>query len=229
MIQLESSWLSYLQEEFEKPYMQDLRSFLLEEKKSYTLFPKSEFIFRAFDLCPFHQVKVVILGQDPYHGRGQAHGLAFSVGEKVSIPPSLRNIFLELESDLSIPPSLSGNLEYWASQGVLLLNSVLTVREGLAGSHQGKGWEIFTDKAIACLSAYKRNIVFILWGSYAQSKENLIDTDKHCIIKSPHPSPLSSYRGFFGSKPFSKANNYLRRNNIPEVDWNLRNPIAVTC
>lgn len=220
-IKLEPIWREKLHSEFKQEYMRNLKSFLVtEKKKNKLIYPPSDLIFNAFDTTPFDQVKVVILGQDPYHGPGQAHGLSFSVPKGVPHPPSLVNIFKELKSDLGIQvEKTNGNLKGWAEQGVLLLNAVLTVEEGLAASHQGKGWEQFTDAAIRALNQERENLVFILWGSYAQKKAAFVDTQKHFVLKSVHPSPLSSHRGFFGSKPFSKTNEYLLSKNIPPIDW----------
>lgn len=199
--------------------MQELLQFLhMEKKKGKKIFPPEEQIFSAFEQTPFNHVKVVILGQDPYHGLGQAHGLSFSVGAEVRLPPSLVNIYKELKSDLGNAPS-NGSLIHWAQQGVLLLNSVLTVEEGKAGSHHKKGWEQFTDKVIEILNREKNNLVFVLWGAPAQKKAAHVDDQKHLLIKSAHPSPLSSYRGFFGSKPFSKANDYLKAHHQREIAW----------
>lgn len=221
-IRLEPSWKLHLQDEFTKEYMWALKQFLLNEKAAgKVLYPKGSEYFHALDLTPFDQVKVVILGQDPYHGPGQAHGLSFSVRPGVRIPPSLLNMYKELHSDLNIPPANHGSLESWAKQGVLLLNSVLTVEHKKAASHQGQGWEQFTDRIIAELNEKRKHIVFILWGSYAQKKGRFIDQDCHCVLTSVHPSPLSAHRGFFGSKPFSKANAYLVSKGIEPVDWSL--------
>lgn len=226
-IKLEDSWKAVLQDEFSKEYMQVLRSFLLSEKQSGKLvYPKGGEYFRAMDLTPFEQVKVVIIGQDPYHGPGQAHGLSFSVRPDVRIPPSLVNMYKELEDDLGIPPAGHGFLEHWAKQGVLMLNAVLTVEHKQANSHQGRGWEEFTDRVIAELNEHRENIVFILWGSYAQKKGYFIDQSRHCVLKSVHPSPLSAYRGFFGSRPFSKTNAYLQQNGIEPIDWRLPDPVC---
>lgn len=214
-------WLEVLRPEFEQPYFSELKSFLLEEKKQYRVYPPGNQIFAAFDYTPFSKVKAVILGQDPYHGDGQAHGLCFSVPDGVALPPSLINIFKELSDDLGIPVPKSGNLEKWAKQGVLLLNATLTVRANQAGSHQRHGWENFTDEVIRQLSARHTGLVFILWGSYAQAKEALIDTSKHHILKAVHPSPLSVYRGFFGCRHFSKTNQLLESAGKTPVDWNL--------
>jgi len=218
-VKIEKTWQVKLQSEFDKDYFKLLREFVRSEYLSQVIYPRPENLFRAFELCPFNQVKVVILGQDPYHGSGQAHGLAFSVEAGVKIPPSLINIFKELENNLAIKKEGDGDLSAWARQGVLLLNTTLTVRAGQAGSHQRQGWEIFTDRIIQILSEKKDNLVFILWGAYAQSKLELIDNSKHLILKAVHPSPLSAYRGFFGSKPFSQANNYLKNRKIKEIDW----------
>lgn len=218
---IENSWKQELSDEFQSEYFIELKSFLLEEKKKFTIYPPGSEIFAAFNYTPFDKVKVVILGQDPYHGPGQANGLCFSVKSGISKPPSLQNIFKELYSDLGIPISLNGNLENWAKQGVLLMNATLTVRSGQAGSHQNKGWENFTDTAIKALSDKKQHLVFILWGNYAQAKQSLIDPFRHLIIKSAHPSPFSAERGFFGSKPFSKCNSFLKEKGIGEIDWNL--------
>jgi uracil-DNA glycosylase len=218
---IEQEWLEVLRPEFAKPYFNELKSFLLEEKKLYRVYPPGNRIFAAFDYTPFSKVKVVILGQDPYHGDGQAHGLCFSVPDGIPFPPSLVNIFKELTTDLGIPMPKSGNLEKWAKQGVLLLNATLTVRANQAGSHQHHGWENFTDEVIRQLSARHTGLVFILWGSYALAKETMIDTSKHFVLKAVHPSPLSVYRGFFGCRHFSKANELLIRAGKEPVDWNL--------
>lgn len=224
-IKLESSWKEHLLPEFSKPYMQSLKVFLQAEKQANKkIYPKGSEIFKAFELTPFDQVKVVILGQDPYHQINQAHGLCFSVRPGVTPPPSLRNIYKELEADLGLNcSSIShGCLESWAKQGVLLLNAVLTVEDSRAAAHQGRGWETFTDKVIEVLNQEKEHLVFILWGSYAQKKGAFIDEQKHFVIRSVHPSPLSSHRGFLGSKPFSKTNQYLKQQGIPEIDWALK-------
>ncbi|WP_163835065.1 uracil-DNA glycosylase [Spartinivicinus ruber] len=221
-VKLEVSWKEHLIEEFNKDYMKSLRAFLQAEKRAgKVIYPQGSEYFKAFELTPFDQVKVVILGQDPYHGPGQAHGLCFSVRQKVKIPPSLVNMYKELAQDLGIPPANHGFLEHWAKQGVLLLNSVLTVEQGQAASHQGKGWEQFTDEVIARLNAECQGVVFILWGSYAQRKGSFIDTNKHLVIKSAHPSPLSAHRGFFGSRPFSQTNTYLQQQGMEPIDWQL--------
>lgn len=219
------SWLPYLAEEFSKPYMKELASFLEQEQKAgKVIYPAKDHIFEAFK-TPFDKVEVVILGQDPYHGPGQAHGLAFSVLPGVKTPPSLVNIYKELESDLGIKTPHHGYLHEWAERGVLLLNNVLTVEDGKAGSHHKKGWEIFTDKVIQILNEKKENLVFILWGSPSQKKASIVDEKKHFVIKSPHPSPLSSYRGFFGSKPFSQTNSYLKSKGLKEIDWTISEKI----
>ena len=220
--QIEASWKEVLMPQFESDYFLQLKSFLAEEKKKHLIYPNVKNIFAVFDFVPFHKVKVVILGQDPYHGEGQAHGLSFSVPQGIKIPPSLQNIFKELKSDLNIEAPTSGNLEKWAQQGVFLLNATLTVRANEAGSHQKKGWEQFTDSVIKCLSEKRENLVFILWGNYAQAKEKLIDTNKHYIIKSAHPSPLSAYNGFWESKPFSKTNTFLESKGLKTINWNLK-------
>ena len=217
--QIEESWLRVLISEFEQPYFASLKTFLVEEKRQYAVYPPGSLIFNAFAHTPFDQVKVVILGQDPYHGKGQAHGLSFSVPNGVKPPPSLVNMFKEIQNDLGITPSTSGNLECWADQGVFLLNATLTVRASTAGSHQNKGWEPFTDKVIQSLSSGREHLVFMLWGNYARAKKSLIDAQKHLILEAPHPSPFSAYNGFFGCKHFSKANDYLRQYNIEPVDW----------
>lgn len=219
---IESSWKELLMGEFQSEYFLKLKSFLSEEKKSHLIYPAGKNIFAAFDFVPVDKVKVVILGQDPYHGDGQAHGLSFSVPEGIKIPPSLQNIYKELKADLDIDAPPSGNLEKWAKQGVFLLNATLTVRANTAGSHQKRGWEQFTDKVIQLISQKRENVVFILWGNYAQAKEKLIDTQKHYVIKSAHPSPLSAYNGFWGSKPFSKTNSYLESKGIKAINWDLK-------
>jgi uracil-DNA glycosylase len=227
MVKLHESWLKALQPEFDAPYMQSLRDHLLAERNAgKRIFPKGSEWFHALDATPLENVRAVILGQDPYHGEGQAHGLCFSVRPGVAPPPSLVNIYRELESDLGIEPAKHGCLEAWAKQGILLLNSVLTVEANRAASHQGKGWERFTDAIIRKVSALERPIVFILWGAYAQKKAAFVDGNRHCILKSAHPSPLSAYNGFFGSKPFSKTNAFLKQNNEPVIEWVL--PANVT-
>ena len=218
-VKIEKSWQEVLQTEFDKPYFENLVGFVKQEYASSTIFPPAGQIFSAFNTCPFNDVKVVILGQDPYHGPGQAHGLCFSVNDGIQFPPSLQNIFKEITSDLGIPMPNSGNLTRWAEQGVLLLNATLTVRASQAGSHQGKGWEEFTDAVIKIISEKAENVVFILWGSYAIKKKALIDATKHCILTAPHPSPLSSYRGFFGCKHFSKTNEYLESVGKQPIEW----------
>lgn len=218
-VKIESSWKEALKDEFEKPYFKQLVEFVKSEYQTQTVYPPGNRIFSAFDFTPFDEVKVVILGQDPYHGMNQANGLSFSVAEGMRHPPSLQNIFKELNSDLGIPIPQNGNLERWAKQGVLMLNATLTVKASQAGSHQNKGWEIFTDAVIQKLSREKENIVFILWGAYAQKKGSIIDASKHFIIKSAHPSPFSAYNGFFESKPFSKTNEYLVQKKKEMINW----------
>lgn len=218
---IEESWKKALCKEFESQYFADLKEFLIEERSKYRIYPPGSKIFNAFDLTPLSEVKVVIIGQDPYHGPGQAHGLCFSVPDGIYPPPSLLNIFKELKSDLNIDPPKSGNLEKWAKQGVLLLNASLTVREAKAGSHQGKGWERFTDAAIKAVSDHCSNVVFILWGNFAQAKAPLIDTNRHFILKGVHPSPLSASRGFFGCKHFSQANLLLKEAGYSQINWTL--------
>jgi len=218
---INESWYKVLAPEFEKDYFIQLKQFLVEEKKHYAIYPPGSMIFNAFNFTPFDEVKVVLLGQDPYHGVGQAHGLCFSVAEGVKPPPSLVNIFKELNDDLGVPIPSHGNLEKWARQGVLLLNATLTVRANQAGSHQQKGWEQFTDTAIKSLSDLRYGLVFILWGNYAQAKETLIDSSKHLILKAPHPSPFSANRGFFGCKHFSKTNKFLAEKGKEPIDWSL--------
>lgn len=218
-VKIEKSWQEVLQVEFDKPYFESLVSFVKQEYASNTIFPPAGQIFNAFNTCPFNNVKVVILGQDPYHGPGQAHGLCFSVNDGIQFPPSLQNIFKEITSDLGIPAPKTGNLTRWAEQGVLLLNATLTVRASQAGSHQGKGWEEFTDAVIKTISEKAENVVFILWGSYAIKKKALINASKHCILTAPHPSPLSSYRGFFGCKHFSQTNTYLTSKGKQPIEW----------
>jgi uracil-DNA glycosylase len=218
-VKIEESWKRRLSPEFEKDYFKRLTEFVKEEYRTKSVYPPGSLIFNAFNLCPFDRVRAVIIGQDPYHGPGQAHGLCFSVRDGVDFPPSLVNIFREINSDIGIPLPQSGNLERWASQGVLLLNATLTVRAHSAGSHQKKGWEQFTDAAISILNSEKENLVFFLWGSYAQKKGETIDDSKHLVLKSVHPSPLSASRGFFGNKHFSRCNDYLKSHGIPVVDW----------
>jgi len=218
-VSIETSWKSKLKDEFEKKYFIDLAEFVRKEYKSTTVFPPGNMIFNAFNLCPLSDVRAVIIGQDPYHGPGQAHGLCFSVREGVAFPPSLINIFKEIELDLGIPRTIDGNLKRWASQGVLLLNATLTVRAHQAGSHQKKGWEEFTDSIIRILNIEKQNLVFFLWGAYAQKKGESIDRTRHLVLESVHPSPLSASRGFFGNKHFSKCNDYLEKNGIGSINW----------
>lgn len=218
---IEEGWYEALKNEFESAYFTDIKTFLIDEKKRHVVYPPSPLIFNAFNLTPFNDVKVVILGQDPYHNEGQAHGLAFSVPDNIQKPPSLQNIFKELNQDLGMPIPIHGNLKKWAREGVLLLNASLTVRAHTAASHAKIGWQHFTDAAIKALSDKKQNLVFILWGNYAIAKENLIDHSKHLILKTVHPSPLSASRGFFGCRHFSKTNEYLINNNIKPIDWSL--------
>ncbi len=219
-LRIHDSWKKALKPEFEEDYFTKLMEFVKEEYSEHKCFPPAPQIFAAFDHSKFEDTKVVILGQDPYHGSGQANGLCFSVNDGVSFPPSLKNIFREIENDLGKPIPSTGNLQRWADQGVLLLNATLTVREGQAGSHQKKGWEIFTDQVIRTISDHKENVVFLLWGGYAQKKIKLIDESKHLILTSGHPSPLSANRGFwFGNKHFSKTNAYLHENNKEEINW----------
>ena len=221
-IELESSWKEKLIDEFNKEYMHSLRDFLKKEKSERkVIFPPGRKIFSALNLTSFKNVKVVILGQDPYHGSNQAHGLSFSVEHGIRPPPSLNNIFKELASDLNIEKPNHGNLEEWGKQGVLLLNSILTVEKSKPGSHANRGWEVFTDRILFLLNSSKNNLVFILWGKKAQEKGHFIDSDRHMIIKSTHPSPYSANNGFLGSKPFSRTNQYLKKNNIKEIDWYL--------
>jgi len=218
-VKIEESWKSKLSEEFEKDYFKKLTDFVKEEYRTKTIYPPGSLIFNAFNLCPFSKVKAVIIGQDPYHGPGQAHGLCFSVLDGVTFPPSLINIFKEIESDLGIPVPKSGNLERWARQGVLLMNAILTVRANQAASHQRKGWEEFTDSVIRILNSEKNNLVFFLWGAYAQKKGESIDKSRHLVLESVHPSPLSASRGFFGNRHFSRCNEYLMQNGIEPVLW----------
>ncbi len=226
-IKLEPGWLAQLEPEFSKPYMVALREFLMEQRRQgKTIFPRGAEYFNAFDSTPFDAVKVVILGQDPYHGPGQAHGLCFSVQHGVRPPPSLVNIYKEIESDLGLEQGhfQHGCLKSWAAQGVLLLNAVLTVEQHKAASHQGRGWETFTDAAIGALSAHREHLVFLLWGSYAQKKGAIIDTTRHLVLKAPHPSPLSASRGFFGCRHFSRCNEYLQSNGIEPINWGRLDP-----
>jgi len=218
-VRIEPSWKNALQSEFDKDYFVRLTDFVRNEYKTKLIFPPSALIFNAFDQCPFDKVKVVIIGQDPYHGDGQAHGLCFSVADGVAFPPSLLNIFKEIERDLGIAKPTSGNLIRWAQQGVLLLNATLTVQAHAAGSHQGRGWETFTDATIHKLASGKEGLVFMLWGSYAQKKGDFIDTNKHLVLKSVHPSPLSAYRGFIGNNHFSLANKYMKEKGLEEIQW----------
>ncbi|RZJ67305.1 MAG: uracil-DNA glycosylase [Flavobacterium sp.] len=222
-MKIEESWKKELQSEFEKPYFKELREFISREfdaENGKTCYPPESQIFSAFDHCPFDEVKVVIIGQDPYHGPGQANGLCFSVADGIPIRPSLRNIFVEIKNDLGKPIPATGNLERWANQGVLLLNATLTVRQGEAGSHQKQGWETFTDAVIQHISDDRQNVVFLLWGAFAQQKGKNIDKSKHCVLTSGHPSPMSANQGkWFGNKHFSKANEYLKSKGLPEIDW----------
>lgn len=218
---IEEGWYEALKDEFASPYFAGIKSFLIEEKRTHVVYPPSPLIFNAFNRTPFDKVKVVILGQDPYHGEGQAHGLAFSVPNGIQPPPSLQNIFKELHTDIGMPIPHNGNLEKWADEGVLLLNASLTVRANMAASHARIGWQQFTDAAIRALSDKKDHLVFLLWGNYAIAKENLIDHNKHLILKTVHPSPLSASRGFFGCRHFSKTNEYLINNNIVPVKWDV--------
>ena len=218
-VKIDQSWKAVLQSEFDKEYFVKLTEFVRNEYKTRLTFPPASLIFNAFDQCPFDQVKVVIIGQDPYHGDGQAHGLCFSVNDGVAFPPSLLNIFKEIERDLGKSMPTTGNLIRWAQQGVLLLNATMTVQAHMAGSHQGKGWEAFTDAVIHKLAAEKEHIVFMLWGSYAQKKGDFIDSKRHLVLKSVHPSPLSAYRGFIGNNHFSLANKYLKEYGLNEIDW----------
>ena len=218
-VKIETSWKPILADEFKKPYFEKLTAFVHDEYRSTTVYPPAKLIFNAFDQCPFDRLKVVILGQDPYHGPGQAHGLCFSVNEGIDFPPSLRNIFKELAVDVGKPVPSSGNLTEWARQGVLLLNATLTVRAHQAGSHQKKGWEEFTDAVIHRINAQKEHVVFILWGNYAIQKGGFIDRSRHLVLTSVHPSPLSASRGFFGNKHFSKANEFLLQHKLSPVKW----------
>ena len=218
-VKMGGGWKEKLTNEFEKPYFKELTEFVRGEYSAQTIYPEPKNIFRAFDLTPFDDVKVVILGQDPYHGRGQANGLCFAVNPDVRPPPSLQNIFKELESDLGPAVSHDTDLSRWAKQGVLLLNATLTVRASSAGSHQGKGWELFTDAAIRKLNEERERIVYILWGNYAKQKGSHIDRAKNCVIESAHPSPFSAHSGFFGSRPFSRANKYLEENGKTPIEW----------
>ncbi|MEZ7930854.1 MAG: uracil-DNA glycosylase [Flavobacteriales bacterium] len=218
-----NDWNGVLKDEFEKEYFEKLTDFVKTEYKSEVCFPPVKDIFNAFEMCSFSNTKIVILGQDPYHGKGQAHGLSFSVPEGMKIPPSLRNIFKELASDLGVDSPTQGDLTSWAKQGVLLLNATLTVRKSTPGSHQKQGWEEFTDSVIKTISNKKESVVIVLWGKFAEQKVSLIDESKHCIITSSHPSPFSAHRGFLGSKPFSKTNEFLEKKGIEKIDWELKN------
>ncbi|MBE6303293.1 MAG: uracil-DNA glycosylase [Bacteroidales bacterium] len=218
-VKIEDSWKKQLAEEFEKPYFAQLTEFVRNEYSTGTIYPPAKLIFNAFDHCPFDKVKVVIIGQDPYHGAGQANGLCFSVNKGIAMPPSLVNIFKEIAADTGKPMPTDGDLTRWSDQGVLLLNATLTVRAGNAGSHQRRGWEEFTDAAIRILAEKRENIVFILWGSYAQRKGAFIDREKHLVLTSPHPSPLSAYAGFFGNHHFTLTNDFLVKNGKEPIDW----------
>jgi len=218
-VKIEPTWKTRMKDEFVLDYFKNLTSFVREEYKKFRIYPPGREIFRAFEFCPFDSVKVVIIGQDPYHGPGQANGLCFSVRDGIPFPPSLINIFTEIKQDLGKEIPGSGDLQRWAKQGVLLLNATLTVRANSPGSHQNKGWEAFTDAVIRELSSEREHLVFLLWGSYAQRKGEMIDPGKHLVLKSPHPSPLSANRGFFGNGHFSKANHYLKSHGINEIDW----------
>ena len=220
-VKIERSWKERLSQEFEKSYFRSLTDFVRQEYASKTIYPKGSLIFNAFEKTPFDMVKVVILGQDPYHEPGQAHGLCFSVNDGITLPPSLQNIYKELNDDLQIPPRTSGNLERWAEQGVLLLNTVLTVRRGQANSHKGKGWEIFTDRVIKLLNEREKPIVFILWGANAKAKSVYLTNINHMIITGAHPSPLSAHNGFLGGKYFSRTNEFLLQNGEKEIDWKI--------
>ncbi len=219
MVKIEQSWGAALKEEFEKPYFKALTDFVRGEYLAAKVFPPPRYIFRAFELCTYDKVQVVLLGQDPYHGAGQAHGLCFSVPEKEAVPPSLANIYKEIADDVGVNAPRHGNLEAWAQQGVLLLNATLTVRAHLAGSHQGKGWEMFTDAVIKKLSDDKEHLVFLLWGNYARKKSTLIDFEKHLVLEAAHPSPLSAHNGFFGCRHFSQTNAYLARHGKSHIQW----------
>ncbi|MEQ6122551.1 uracil-DNA glycosylase [Reichenbachiella sp. MALMAid0571] len=218
-VKIEESWKEKLKNEFSKEYFEQLVEFIKSEYQNYKIYPPAKDIFNAFNLCSFHNTRVVIIGQDPYHGERQAHGLCFSVNEEVTPPPSLVNIFKEIKEDLNIPIPANGNLEHWAQQGVLLLNATLTVRAKQPGSHQNKGWEEFTDAVIKSISDEKQNVVFLLWGSYAQKKGAIIDRSKHLVLESAHPSPFSVHRGFSGNKHFSKTNDFLLSKNLPTINW----------
>jgi len=218
---IEDGWKEVLMDQFQSPYFGTLKEFLLAEKEKYTIYPPGRLIFNAFQRTPFEKVKVVVLGQDPYHGPGQAHGLCFSVPQGIPKPPSLVNIFKELHSDLGTPLPEHGNLEKWADQGVLLINATLTVRKGQAGSHQKRGWETFTNRVIELVSEEKSGVVFLLWGRFAQAKESLIDGNRHLVLKAAHPSPLSAHNGFFGCRHFSRTNDYLVQQGKGAIDWSL--------
>jgi uracil-DNA glycosylase len=218
-VKIAASWKAHLEAEFNKPYFTELISFVKSEYNTQVVYPPGKEIFRSFDACDFDKVKVVIIGQDPYHGPGQANGLCFSVREDMKMPPSLVNIFKEIRNDLGKPIPQNGDLERWAHQGVLLLNATLTVRASSPGSHQNKGWETFTDAVIKTISDQKEHVVFLLWGAYAQKKGEIIDRQKHYVLLSPHPSPFSADRGFFGNKHFSKTNDYLKSKGLKEIDW----------
>ncbi len=218
-VKIESSWKEQLQEEFNKPYFQNLVSFVKEEYKTQTIYPPGSLIFNAFNLCPFDDAKVVIIGQDPYHGPNQAHGLCFSVNDGIPFPPSLNNIFKEIQNDIGSPIPPTGNLTRWAEQGILLLNATLTVRAGQAGSHQSQGWEQFTDAVIRLLAEKKEHLVFMLWGAYAQKKGAFIDRNKHLVLEAAHPSPLAAHRGFWNNNHFSKTNQYLEQQGKTPINW----------
>jgi uracil-DNA glycosylase len=218
-VKIEAGWKTLLKSEFEKDYFTKLTQFVRDEYHAHEVFPPANKIFNAFDLCPLEKTRVVILGQDPYHDVNQAHGLCFSVLNGVRIPPSLQNIYKEIAADLGKKPPLTGNLEHWATQGVLLLNATLTVRAHMPGSHQNKGWEEFTDNVIKLLACENENLVFLLWGAYAIKKSSFLDANRHLILTSPHPSPLSAHRGFLGNKHFSKTNIYLKSKGMTEIDW----------
>jgi uracil-DNA glycosylase len=219
MVKIEESWAKKLSQEFEAPYFQELKEFVRSEYQTQVVYPPGKEIFRAFDACPFDQLRVVILGQDPYHGAGQANGLCFSVHPSVKMPPSLVNIFKEIQQDLNKPLPANGDLQRWARQGVLLLNATLTVRASSPGSHQNKGWETFTDAVIDRINREKENVAFLLWGAYAQKKGALINREKHLVLMSAHPSPFSAHSGFFGNRHFSKTNEYLKQHDLEPIDW----------
>ena len=220
-VKIEDSWYNLLEDEFDKSYFLKIKEFVKNEYHRKTIYPRPKYVFNAFNSTSVKNAKVVIIGQDPYHGPNQAHGLCFSVLKGIKAPPSLVNIFKEIESDLGIEAPSHRDLQSWADQGVLLINSTLTVQKGKANSHKNIGWHLFTDKVIEKISSAQQNLVFLLWGNHAQKKEELIDSEKHLILKAPHPSPLSAYNGFFGCKHFSRANEYLIENNIPPIDWSL--------